>query len=94
MQEFKHLLGKYSYINILSPLSMQHPRSATRFLCCSLAIHETSFINSSIPCLESFASLFTATSCPLVNKPCDMKDYLVEVPDSAVVDSNLCIVMI
>ena len=48
---------------------MQQPKSLTRFLCWSFAINITSFLNSSIPCLELLDSLFTATCCPLDNWP-------------------------
>lgn len=48
---------------------MQQPRSLTRFLCWSLAIKITSFLNSVNPCRELFESLFTAISCPSINVP-------------------------
>ena len=69
MNESRLLLAIYSYINILSPFSVQQPRSVTRFLCWSFAIHETSFLNSSSPWLEFFESLFTAISSPSVSLP-------------------------
>ena len=48
---------------------MQQPNSLTRFLCWNFAINITSFLNSSIPCLELLESLFTAICCPFDNWP-------------------------
>ena len=52
---------------------MQQPISLTRFLCWSLEITTTSFINSSSPCVDALESLFTAMSCPSANFPCNKK---------------------
>lgn len=57
-------LGMYSYINNISSPWIQHPKSFTRFLCWSLAIQITSFLNSSNPCMEVLDSRFTAISRP------------------------------
>jgi len=58
----KLLFSMYSYINILSSPWMQQPSNRTRFLCWSLAISITSFLNSSRPCTDVFESLLTAIS--------------------------------
>ena len=47
-----------------SPLSQCSSQEASLDLCWSLAMHETSFVNSFTPRLKSFESLFTAISCP------------------------------
>jgi hypothetical protein len=60
----KLLLGMYSKISSFSSPSTQQPRNLTKFLCCSLAIRITSFLNSTVLCLESLLSLLMATSCP------------------------------
>jgi hypothetical protein len=56
--------GMYSYTSIFSSSSMQQPNSFTRFLCCSLAMKITSFLNSSEPWSDVCASLLTAISVP------------------------------
>lgn len=63
------LFGKYSYTKIFSSPWMQHPKSRTKFVCCSLAISSTSFLNSVKPCPECEASLLTAISWPSDNCP-------------------------
>jgi len=60
----KLLLGTYSYTSSFSSSSKHTPWSLTRFLCWSLATSTSSFLSSSIPCLEFVESLFTAISCP------------------------------
>jgi hypothetical protein len=60
----KLLLGMYSKISNFSSPSMQQLINRTKFLCCSLAIRITSFLNSAIPCSESLLSLLMATSRP------------------------------
>ena len=62
--ESKLLFGRYSYIKSFSFPASQHPRSRTKFLCCSFAIRITSFLNSFVPCWESVLSLLTATCWP------------------------------
>jgi len=69
MKKSKLLFGKYSYISIFSSSWMQQPKSLTRFLCWSLDINLTSFINSFIPCPEVLDNLLTAISCPLPRLP-------------------------
>lgn len=64
------LLGMYSYINMFSSPSTQHPSSLTKFLCCSLAIKITSFFSSSTPCADVFDKRFTAISSPFSSVPC------------------------
>jgi hypothetical protein len=56
--------GMYSYTSIFSSSSMQQPNSFTRFLCCSLAMKITSFLNSSEPWSDVCESLLTAISVP------------------------------
>ncbi|KAH1218127.1 hypothetical protein GmHk_13G038599 [Glycine max] len=56
-------------MSIFSSPSTQHPRSFTRLRCCSLEMTPTSFINSSRPCPDALASLFTAISWPSGNNP-------------------------
>lgn len=65
----KLLFGMYSYTSIFSSLSEQNPRSLTRFMCCSLAVSETSFLNSSSPWVDDSDSLLTAISRPLGKFP-------------------------
>ena len=48
---------------------MQQPNSLTRFLCWNFPINITSYLNSSIPCLELLESLFIAICCPFDNWP-------------------------
>lgn len=59
----------YSYISIFSSPCVQQPKSLTRFVCWSSAINVISFMNSSSPCPEFLASLFTAIGCPSIKMP-------------------------
>ncbi|KAF5815613.1 hypothetical protein HanXRQr2_Chr03g0124981 [Helianthus annuus] len=49
---------------------MQHPRTRTRFVCWSLAMGISSFLNSTSPCPDVLESLLIATSCPSLSFPC------------------------
>jgi len=67
----KLLFFIYSYTSIFWGPSVQHPRRRTRFLCWMLVIILTSARNSFSPCWDlSRDNVFTATSLPSANLPC------------------------
>ena len=58
---------------------MQNPKTLTRLTCCSFAVSETSFLNSTNPCLEDFDSFFTAMAMPFRSVPWQNKHDVIVV---------------
>lgn len=52
--------------------------NVTKFLCWSLAINKTSFLNSFPPCVELFESLFTAICRPFKSVPWKYSSSFIE----------------